>query len=275
MNIPLSLEFFPPKSSAGTQQLLSVYQELSELGIDFCSVTYGAAGSSRQRTIEFVETLQAQQPSHGVYPHLITAETDQQTLSSLLEHYQQLGIKGIVALRGDEPLNAKQTGVLPDALALVEYIRKHYDDAQTIYVAAYPEIHPLARSPDADIEVLKQKYDAGANAAITQYFYNIDAYLRLRDELAAKQCDMPIIPGIMPITNAKQLIRFSDHCGADIPRWIRQRLTAYQDDKVALNDFGMEVVTRLCEQLIAAQAPALHFYTMNRTEPTLAICQHL
>lgn len=275
MKSTISLEFFPPQTASATEQLLSVHQALSVLDIEFCSVTYGAAGSSRQRTLHFVEALLEKQPNHAIYPHLISTGTDQETLQSLLKYYQQLGIQGMVVLRGDEPLNGPVNEILPDAVSLVKAIRQHCGTAQKIYVAAYPEIHPLAISPQADIDVLKSKADAGADAAITQYFYNIDAYKRFCDEVAAKNCDIPIIPGIMPITNAQQLIRFSEHCGADIPRWIRQRLIAYQQDKDSLIAFGLDVVSNLCEQLIDNKVPSLHFYSMNRVEPTLAISRNL
>lgn len=275
MKPSISIEFFPPQTASATEQLLSVHQALSVLDIDFCSVTYGAAGSSRQRTIHFVEALLEKKPNHAIYPHLISTGTGQETLQSLLKHYQQLGIQGIVALRGDESLDRPTNDILPDAVSLVKAIRECYGTTQKIYVAAYPDTHPLAISPQADIDVLKNKADAGADAAITQYFYNIDAYKRFCDEVAAKNCNIPIIPGIMPITNAQQLIRFSEHCGADIPRWVRQRLIAYQQDKDSLIAFGLDVVTKLCEQLIDDNVPSLHFYSMNRIEPTLAISKNL
>ncbi len=274
MTIPISFEFFPPKTQARMQHLLAIYKKLSVLSPEFSSITYGAIGSHRQRTIGCIETLIKYYPNDIFYPHLVTVDTDKKTMQSLLNHYHNLGINGIVALRGDEVAQPTQTDFLPDAAALVKYTRQHYPK-QKIYVAAYPEIHPLAKSAQADIDVLKAKADNGADAAITQFFYNPNSYLQLVNELEKQGCQLPIIPGIMPITNAKKLIKFADECGADVPRWIQKRLISYQNDPASLESFTTDVVTQLCQQLIEFNAPSLHFYTMSQPEPILAIAKRL
>lgn len=274
MTVPISFEFFPPKNQERMQRLLTTYEQLSVLNPEFTSITYGAIGSHRQRTVDCIETLIKHFPNDTFYPHLVTTDTDKATLQSLLNHYQQLGINGIVALRGDEVDNPTQTDFLPNALALVKYTRKHYP-TQKIYVAAYPEIHPLATSVQTDIDILKEKADSGADAAITQFFYNPNCYVQLVNELEKQGCQLPIIPGIMPITNAKKLLQFADECGTDIPRWIRQRLISYQNDPASLESFTTDVVAQLCQQLIDFNAPSLHFYTMSQPKPILAIAKRL
>ncbi len=274
MTATISFEFFPPKNQERMQRLLTTYQELSVLNPEFSSITYGAIGSHRQRTVGCIETLIKHYPTDTFYPHLVTTDTDEETLQSLLSHYQQLGINGIVALRGDMVDNPTHTDFLPNASALVKHIRKHYPK-QKIYVAAYPEIHPLATSVRTDIDILKEKADNGANAAITQFFYNPNSYLQLVNELERKGCQLPIIPGIMPIVNAKELIRFADECGADMPRWIKQRLITYQNDPASLDSFCTDVVSQLCQQLLDYQVPSLHFYSMSQAKPILAIAKRL
>jgi methylenetetrahydrofolate reductase (NADPH) len=267
-----SFEFFPPKTDIGREKLINVRNELNQLGPDFFSVTYGAGGSTRDNTRDIVLEMQAAGISTA--PHLSFGGDDDESILDLLNCYKAAGINRIVALRGDIPsgMGAQR---LVYARELVEFIREKTGDHFHLEVAAYPEIHPDADNYQTDIQFLKAKLDAGANSAITQYFYNPDAYFYFIEQCQKAGIDKPIYPGIMPITNFQNLMRFSKNCGAEIPRWIAKRLESLEDDKPALIEFGVEVVTRLCEQLLAAGVPGIHFYTMNQIEPNKMIWKNL
>lgn len=269
----ISLEFFPPKSPAAAEALGGVAQSLSVLRPAYVSVTYGAGGSTREGTAATVSQIRKQ--FHAVAPHVSCIGASADELLELLSGYQRDGIDRIVALRGDLPSGFGQGGDFAHAVDLVRFVRQHFGSHFAIEVAAYPEVHPQARSAQTDLDHFVAKMKAGADGAITQYFFNSDAYFRLVDEAYAKGVEAPITPGIMPITNFTQLARFSDSCGAEIPRWIRQRLSGFGDDAESIRAFGLDVVTDLVDQLVTAGVPGLHFYTMNRAEPTLAICQRL
>ncbi|MFC3851823.1 methylenetetrahydrofolate reductase [NAD(P)H] [Salinispirillum marinum] len=275
MKTPISFEFFPPKTEEGAVKLQQVHAELSTLKPEFFSVTYGAGGSTQERTINTVLDLNAKGISTA--PHLSCIGSTTALLKGLLNRYQAHGINRIVALRGDLPsgMGGGTGGDFNHAIDLVAFIRKEYGDAFHLEVAAYPEMHPQAGSIEKDIQHFVAKAKAGADSAITQYFYNADAYFHFVDRIRAIGCDIPIIPGIMPITNYSNLARFSDACGAEIPRWMRKQLEAYGDDSASIKAFGLDVVSRLCEQLIAGGAPALHFYSMNQTAASKAICDRL
>ena len=268
MNKRYSFEFFPPKTPVGRDNLKATRTELNKLGPDFFSVTYGAGGSTRDNTRDTILAMRSE--SISVAPHLSFGADDEETILALLNDYRAAGVDRIVALRGDLP-SGMGAARLVYASELVAFIRKHFGSAFHIEVAAYPEIHPDAKTYDEDIGFLKQKFDAGADSALTQYFYNVEAYFYFVDQCQRAGINKPIVPGIMPINNYANLARFSRNCGADIPRWIAQRLEAYGDDQQSVAQFGVEVVTKLCEQLIAGGAPGLHFYTMNQVEPTRAI----
>lgn len=267
-----SFEFFPPKTDTGKAKLRDTRAELNALGPDFFSVTYGAGGSTRDNTRGIV--LEMKQEGLSVAPHLSFGGDDEQSMMELLESYHSAGIDRIVALRGDIPSGMGATRLIY-AEELVRFIRQHTGDHFQLEVAAYPEIHPDAKGYDADIRFLKAKLDAGANSAITQYFYNADAYFYFLDRCQKAGIDKPIYPGIMPITNYQNLARFSRNCGAEIPRWMVQRLESYGDDLEAIAAFGIEIVTGLCERLLDAGAPGIHFYTMNQVEPTRTIWKNL
>lgn len=269
----LSLEFFPPKTEAGKEKLLTVRKELSQLNPEFFSVTYGAGGSTRDNTKGIVTELRS--AGIDVAPHLSFGGDTEETIKQLIGEYQQAGVKRIVALRGDMPSGMGGSFQMVYANELVAFIRKHFGDAFELEVAAYPEIHPEATSYDDDIRFLKGKFEAGANSAITQYFYSPDAFFYFMDQCQNAGIEQPIYPGIMPILNYKNLVRFSDNCGADIPRWLRKRLESFSDDQESLKAFGVDLVTELCEVLLENGAPGLHFYTMNQTEPTAAIVRNL
>ena len=268
-----SFEFFPPKTDQGVQNLRATRDELARLNPRFFSVTFGAGGSTQARTFETV--VEIQQAGQEAAPHLSCIGSTRQELGSLLDAYRQEGISHIVALRGDMPSGMQEPGELRHANELVEFIRERTGDHFFIEVAAYPEFHPQASDALADLANFKRKVDAGANAAITQYFYNPDAYFRFIDACESRGIDLPIVPGIMPITNYTQLARFSDACGAEIPRWLRQRLAAFGDDRESLLAFGVDVVSSICRELLEQGAPGLHFYTMNRSGPTLDIWNNL
>ncbi len=270
-----SCEFFPPADGEGFAQLTQVAERLhAALNLAYLSVTYGAGGSTQARTFAAVETLH--QHPVGVAPHLTCIGSTVEGVKSLLEQYRQLGVDRIVALRGDLPSGSPMAGTFRHAVDLVRFIRREYGDAFHIEVAAYPEMHPQAVDFAKDVQHFKEKIEAGANAAITQYFYNADAYFHFVDECEKQQIDVPIVPGIMPITNYRQLRRFSDQCGAEIPRWIQRRLEGFHDDqKQELQEFGVEIVTSLCQRLLEQGCPGLHFYTMNRAAPTLAVWRNL
>jgi methylenetetrahydrofolate reductase (NADPH) len=267
-----SFEFFPPKTPQGRDNLIVTRRVLNDLGPDFFSVTYGAGGSTRDNTKGIVVAMR--QDGISVAPHLSFGGDDEASIIQLLTEYKNAGIDRIVALRGDIPsgMGAQR---LVYAKELVELIRREFGDYFNIEVAAYPEIHPDARTYGEDIAFLKQKLDAGANSAITQYFYNADAYFYFVEQCQRAGIDKPIYPGIMPITNYANLARFSRNCGAEIPRWISKRLEQYGDDLQSQAEFGVEIVTHLCEQLLAGGAPGLHFYTMNQVDPTRTIWNNL
>lgn len=267
-----SFEFFPPKTDIGREKLITVRDELNKLGPDFFSVTYGAGGSTRDNTMGIIKDMRAN--NFNVAPHLSFGGDDDESMLELLDCYKQQGVNQIVALRGDMP-SGMGGQRLVYANELVEFIRKHTGDHFHLEVAAYPEIHPDSKSYASDIEFLKKKLDAGANSAISQYFFNPDAYHYFIDNCHKAGIDKPIYPGIMPITNFQNLARFSKNCGADIPRWLSQRIESFGDDQQSINEFGIEFITRLCEQLLEAGAPGIHFYTMNQIEPTKTIWQNL
>lgn len=267
-----SFEFYPPKTPLGRDNLLLTRSALNALRPDFFSVTYGAGGSTRDNTKEIVLAMAADGIS--VAPHLSFGADDAATILALLQEYKDAGIDRIVALRGDVPSGMGAQRLIY-AKELVDFIRANFGDFFRIEVAAYPEIHPDAKSYGEDIAFLKQKFAAGANSAITQYFYSADAYFYFADQCQQAGIDKPIYAGIMPITNYTNLARFSRNCGAEIPRWVCKRLEQYGDDLESATQFGTEVVTRLCEQLLAGGAPGLHFYTMNQVEPTQMIWENL
>ena len=272
-----SFEFFPAKTDQGHEKLLNSYDELNQLNPAYFSVTYGAGGSTRSRTLNIVEALCARGETE-IAPHLSCIGDDKEQISELLAHYKNLGIKRLVALRGDLPSGQVGMGQLPFALDLVKFIREETGDYFHIEVAAYPEMHPQARNFAFDIDNLVNKYQAGANAAITQFFYNADSYLYLRDAIEQRGVDteaQPLIAGIMPITNSSNILRFADSCGADIPRYVRKQLYDFGDDRKAIREFGFEVVHRLCSRLVSEGVPALHFYTMNKIEPNKRLVQAL
>jgi methylenetetrahydrofolate reductase (NADPH) len=257
-----SFEFFPPKTAEGMATLRDARAELAKFNPEFFSVTFGAGGSTRDRTMETV--LDIQQEGLAAAPHISCISSSKEEIRGLLQAYQAQGIKRLVALRGDLPSGEVSTGDFRYASELVAFIRAETGQYFHIEVAAYPEFHPEAKSPAADVLNLKRKIDAGANSAITQYFYNADAYFHFIDQCAAAGINAPIVPGIMPIYNITQLARFSNVCGAEIPRWLRLRLEEYGDDMASLRAFGIDVVTDLCETLRVFGAPSLHFYTLNR-----------
>ena len=270
---PFSIEFFPPQTSEGVVKLRSTRAKLASLKPEFFSVTFGAGGSTQERTFESVFEIQSE--GHQAAPHLSCIGSTREHIREILQRYKDAGIRRIVALRGDLPSGVGFAGELRYANELVEFIRFETGDHFHIEVAAYPEYHPQARSPRDDLLAFKRKVDAGANSAITQYFYNLDAYLHFCDECAAIGVNVPIVPGIMPIVSFSKLARFSDACGAEIPRWMRRKFEAFGDDSDSVKAFGLDVVTELCAKLIAAGAPGLHFYSMNQAAPTIAVCERL
>jgi methylenetetrahydrofolate reductase (NADPH) len=272
-SMPVSLEFFPPKTPEGAEKLRLVRQQLYALAPEFCSVTFGAGGSTQEGTFSTVRDILAEGVSAASHFSCIGATQD--TVRTQLATLKAMGVKRLVALRGDLPSGYGAGGAFHYASDLVAFIRAETGQDFHIEVAAYPEMHPQAKSPASDLQAFAAKVRAGANSAITQYFYNADAYFRFVEEVDALGLGVPVVPGIMPITSSSQLMRFSDACGAEIPRWVRLRLQSYGDDVASIKAFGLEVVTSLCEQLLAGGAPALHFYTMNQSAPTLALCHNL
>lgn len=268
-----SFEFFPPKTDDGAAKLRAVRAELERLGPKFFSVTYGAGGSTRDRTLGTV--LEIQRAGFDAAPHLSCIGSTRDEIAQILETYKANGIRHVVALRGDLPSGSVGLGDLRYANELVAFIRETTGDHFTIEVACYPEFHPQAKSPRDDILAFKRKVDAGADGAITQYFFSADPYFRFLDDCAKAGIDVPIVPGIMPIANFSQLARFSDACGADIPRWLRLKLQSYGDDAASIRALGLDVVSDLCERLLAQGAPGLHFYTMNSAALTVAIWDRL
>ena len=271
----ISFEFFPPRTPEGVEKLRVVRGELSAFSPEFYSVTFGAGGSTREGTLAAVTEMHLAQVAAAPHLSCIGASTDE--MRAALLHYRDLGVRRLVALRGDLPsgTGALARGDFRYARDLVEFVRVETGDWFTIEVAAYPEFHPQARSPADDLAHFASKFAAGANSAITQYFYNADAYFRFVDEARKHGVDAPIVPGIMPITNYTQLARFSDGCGAEIPRWVRLKLASFGDDTAAIRAFGLDVVTGLCERLLAGGAPGLHFYTLNQAGPSTALCRRL
>ncbi|MBU6187720.1 MAG: methylenetetrahydrofolate reductase [NAD(P)H] [Betaproteobacteria bacterium] len=269
MRPPVSFEFFPPNTTEGEARLRGVHERLARAEPEYFSVTYGAGGATRDKTLRTVLEIAA--AGSTVAPHLSCIGATRESVDELLALYRSHGIRKLVALRGDLPSGMVDTGDFRYAADLVRHVRAAGGDWFDIAVAAYPEVHPQAASAQSDLEALVAKMAAGANTAITQYFYNVDAFLWFRDAAAAAGVSAPIVPGIMPITNYRQLARFSDACGAEIPRWIRQRLAQYGDDLPAIRAFGQEVVAAQCRRLIAEGVAALHFYTMNQAEPTLEL----
>lgn len=268
-----SFEFFPPKTEEAAVKLRETRTQLAALKPRFFSVTFGAGGSTRDRTFDTV--VEIQQTGLSAAPHLSCIGSTRTTIIQLLDDYRAQGIRHIVALRGDMPSGMGQAGELHYANELVELIRAHSGNHFHIEVAAYPEFHPEAPDAESDLRNFERKVKAGADSAITQYFFNADAYFRFVDTCEKMGLDIPIVPGIMPVTNYVQLAHFSDRCGAEIPRWIRKRLEAFQGDTGSLRSFGLEITTALCDQLLAAGAPGLHFYTMNQAGPTIAIWKNL
>ena len=269
MTRTFSFEFFPPKSPEGEDKLLAVRSRLAAVKPAFFSVTFGAGGSTKQGTWKTVMAIHAE--GLPVAPHISCIGTTRASVRELLQGYRQAGIRRLVALRGDLPSGAAGgAGDFSYASELVEFIRAETGDWFHIEVAAYPEYHPQSRTPADDLGNFVRKVRAGASSAITQYFYNTDAYFRFIDEAAKLGCTIPVVPGIMPITNYTQLARFSDACGAEIPRWVRRRLESYGDDRDSIRAFGLDVVTDLCDRLLNADAPGLHYYTMNPADATLA-----
>ncbi len=272
---PISFEFFPPRTVEGAEKLRVVRRELAVMRPEFYSVTFGAGGSTREGTLATVTEMHRQNVVAA--PHLSCIGASKAEMRDTLLHYRDLGIKRLVTLRGDLPSGsgASGTGDFRYARDLVEFVRAETGDWFHIEVAAYPETHPQAKSPADDLANLAAKFKAGADSAITQYFYNADAYFRMVDAARDLGIDAAIVPGIMPITNFTQLARFSDGCGAEIPRWIRLKLASFGDDTTAIRAFGLDVVSALCERLLAGGAPGLHFYTLNQAGASMAICQRL
>lgn len=270
-----SFELFPPKTEAGMEKLQHNVRELARLDPLYFSVTFGAGGSTRERTFDSVQWLASE--GLDTAPHLSCIGSTRSEIVEILDQYRAQGVRRVVALRGDLPSGAGLGGLgeLNYANELVGLIREEFADHFHIEVAAYPEFHPQAANANADLKNFMRKVEAGADGAITQYFYNPDAYYRFIDSCEDMGLAIPVVPGIMPITNYSSLMRFSDACGAEIPRWIRKRLEAYGDDIESIRAFGIEVVSGMCEQLLAQGAPGLHFYTMNQSVPTLRICANL
>lgn len=273
MDYAFSLEFFPPKTPEGVSKLAAARAALVALRPAFISVTFGAGGSTREGTLRTVLDIMRDEIEGA--PHLSCVGSTREGLRAVLREYQQHGIRKLVALRGDLPSGMGDIGELRHANELVEFIRAETQDWFHIEVAAYPEVHPQAPSAEADLQNFVRKISAGANSAITQYFYNAEAYFHFVDRVRALGVEVPIVPGIMPITNYAQLVRFSDACGADIPRWIRTRLQGFGEDTASLRAFGADVVTSLCERLLRGGAPGLHFYTLNQAAPTQAVWERL
>ncbi|ANB01629.1 methylenetetrahydrofolate reductase [NAD(P)H] [Ectothiorhodospira sp. BSL-9] len=269
-----SFEFFPPKNDEGAKKLKDTWTELAKLEPRFFSVTYGAGGSTQARTLETVLDIHKNSGVDAA-PHLSCIDSTAEQMRGILQLYKDNGLRHIVALRGDLPSGMRDPGEFRYANELVEFIRKETGDHFTLEVAAYPEFHPQAPNALKDLQNFKRKVDAGADSAITQYFYTAEAYFRFVEDCEKLDINIPIVPGIMPITNYKQLARFSDACGAEIPRWIRKRLEAYGEDTASIKAFGEEVVTDMCAQLLKAGAPGLHFYTMNQAGPIQAIWKNL
>ncbi|WP_310566517.1 methylenetetrahydrofolate reductase [NAD(P)H] [Hydrogenophaga sp.] len=273
MGLPLSFEFFPPKTPEGVEKLRAVRQALYALQPEFCSVTYGAGGSTQDGTLQTVQAIldEGQQGAS----HFTCVGASRDSVREKLALFRSMGLRRLVALRGDLPSGYGSMGEFRYAADLVAFIRAETGDHFHLEVAAYPEMHPQARSPEADLQAYVAKVKAGASSAITQFFFNADAYFRFVDDARKLGADVPVVPGIMPIINSSGLLRFADSCGAEVPRWIRLRLQAFGDDTESIKAFGLDVTTALCDQLRSAGVPALHFYTMNQSVATLAIVKRL
>lgn len=273
MTPSLSFELFPPQTPEGIEKLRSTVSDLARLGPEFFSVTYGAGGSTRERTLGVVDDLVGLR--YDVAPHMSCVGATRASVRELLQRYRDQGIRRLVALRGDLPSGMVEVGEFRYANDLVSFVRQETGDWFRVEVAAYPEVHPQARSAEDDLRHFVGKVKAGANAAITQYFFNADAYWRFVGEVRNHGVDIPIVPGIMPITRFTQLARFSDACGAEIPRWVRRRLEGFGDDTASVRAFGLDVVAALCERLLSEGAPGLHFYTLNQSGPVTALWERL
>ena len=275
--LKISCEFFPPKTDKGFANLTAVRQQLRAINPSYYSVTFGAGGTTQDYTLEAIKNIQAESPQTGIEaaPHISCVGTTKQNIHDLISTYQALGITRLVALRGDQPSGMQTAGHFRYANELVEFIRQTTGDHFTIEVAAYPEQHPQANSAQVDLDNFKRKVDAGANSAITQYFYNIDAYSYFLERCQQNNITIPITPGIMPINNFIQLARFSDGCGAEIPRWLRKRLEEFHGDTKSLQAFTLDFLTDFTQKLVDLDVMGLHFYTMNKTDPILTVCQRL
>ncbi len=272
-NPAISFEFFPPKTDEGMAKLRDTRKQLEALSPHFFSVTFGAGGSTRDRTLETV--LEIQKEGFEAAPHLSCIGSTKENIRTMLQTYRDNGIRRMVALRGDLPSGEAEFGHFRYANELIAFIRAETGDHFHIETACYPEVHPQARSPQDDLKSFKRKIDAGANSAITQYFYNADAYFQFVDDARAMGINAPIVPGIMPIASASQLMRFSDACGAEIPRWMRLKLQSYGDDRASIQAFGIDAVAAMCERLLKQGAPGLHFYTLNMAAFSIAIWKRL
>jgi methylenetetrahydrofolate reductase (NADPH) len=270
---PISFEFYPPQSPEGAERLAAARQRLATLKPEYFSVTFGAGGSTQDRTLETIKQIHAE--GHNATPHLSCVGSTRDNVRALLFAYKDMGIKHIVALRGDLPSGMHSIGEFQYANELVSFIRSQTGEHFHIEVAAYPEFHPQAKSAREDMLNFKRKMNAGANSAITQYFYNPDAYFRFVEETRKLGVTAPIVPGIMPVVRFSQLARFSDNCGAEIPRWMRKTMEGFGDDQESVQKFGLDVVTRLCEKLIAGGVPGMHFYTLNQADASLEILKRL
>ncbi len=273
MKTKISIEFFPPQTHEGVEKLRRVREELAVLAPEYFSVTFGAGGSTRERTFDVVKEIAA--VGHQAAPHLSCIGSTRENIREILDDYKNAGIRRIVALRGDLPSGMAEAGEFRYANELVEFIRAETGDHFRLEVAAYPEWHPQARTPADDLAAFVGKARAGADSAITQYFYNADAYFHFVNEVRSAGIDIPIIPGIMPIASFSKLARFSDACGAELPRWMRRKFESFGDDADSIRAFGLDVVTELCQRLLDGGAPGLHFYSMNQSALTLEICKRL
>ncbi|HHV47963.1 MAG TPA: methylenetetrahydrofolate reductase [NAD(P)H] [Rhodocyclaceae bacterium] len=273
MNTNISIEFFPPQTPEGVEKLRATRAELAKLKPEFFSVTYGAGGSTRERTFAIVREIASE--GFDAAPHLSCIGSTRESIREILAEFKAAGIRRIVALRGDLPSGMAEAGEFRYANELVEFIRAETGSHFSLEVAAYPEWHPQARSPKDDLDAFARKVKAGATSAITQYFYNADAYFHFVDEARALGVDIPIVPGIMPIVGFTKLARFSDACGADLPRWMRKKFESFGDDSDSIRAFGLDLVTELCERLLKGGAPGLHFYSMNQSALTCEICRRL
>ncbi|GGP23585.1 methylenetetrahydrofolate reductase [NAD(P)H] [Silvimonas iriomotensis] len=270
---PLSFEFFPPKTQEGTEKLRITRRQLAQFKPEYCSVTFGAGGTTQDGTLNAVLDIQSE--GLAAAPHLSCIGSSRASVGDILQRYRDNGIRHIVALRGDIPSGMGDVGEFRYANELVSFIREQHGDWFQIEVAAYPEYHPQSQSAEADLRAFVNKVNAGADSAITQYFFNADAYFRFVDEVTARGVTIPIVPGIMPIQNFSQLTRFSDMCGAEIPRWLRLRLQSFGDDSASIRALGLDFITELCDRLLQAGVPGLHFYTLNAAGAVSTICQRL